>query len=59
MIRIMLDCRGHCEICGLKGKISTKKNSLIVHHKDRCRENNSINNLMVVCRRCHWKIHNL
>lgn len=57
-IRIILDAKGHCEICGLEGKIGIIKNSLVIHHIDRDRTNNQIQNLMVVCRKCHWKIHN-
>jgi len=40
-----------CEICG------SDKN-LEIHHKDGNRRNNSLNNLMVVCRSCHRKIDN-
>lgn len=40
-----------CEICG-----STK--NIDVHHKDGNCHNNSSDNLMVVCRSCHLKLHN-
>ena len=39
-----------CEICG-----STR--SIDVHHKDHDFHNNSPENLMVLCRSCHMKIH--
>lgn len=39
-----------CELCG-----STK--NIDVHHKDGNYRNNSIENLIVVCRSCHMKLH--
>ena len=39
-----------CEICG-----ETK--NIDVHHKDYNYNNNSPQNLMLVCRRCHLKLH--
>ena len=39
-----------CEICN-------SKNQLRVHHKDRNRQNNDLDNLMIVCKSCHNKIH--
>jgi hypothetical protein len=39
-----------CEICE-----SVKQ--LVVHHKDRNRYNNSLNNLIILCRSCHAKEH--
>lgn len=39
-----------CEICG-----STK--NIDVHHIDKNYNNNSSDNLMIVCRSCHMKIH--
>jgi len=39
-----------CNLCG-----STK--DLIVHHIDGDRDNNSLSNLLPVCRECHEKIH--
>jgi len=39
-----------CEICG-------SLNQLRVHHKDQNRLNNDLNNLMIVCKSCHNKIH--
>lgn len=46
-----------CEIC------NNNKN-LLIHHKDGCngrsnpKLNNNLENLMILCRRCHPKIHN-
>lgn len=40
-----------CEICG-------SSISIDVHHKDGNCHNNSLDNLMVVCRSCHMKLHN-
>ena len=40
----------NCEICN-------KNKAMDVHHKDRNRSNNSIYNLISLCRRCHIKIH--
>lgn len=57
-IRIILDRERECHVCGRKGIIATHKGSLIVHHLDEDRTNNKLNNLMVLCRKCHWAIHN-
>src|SRR5574344_1204594 len=40
----------HCNICGAK-------TSLEIHHKDEDWGNNNIDNLVVLCRDCHSKIH--
>lgn len=39
-----------CEICGSISNID-------VHHKDMNYNNNNADNLMVVCRSCHMKLH--
>lgn len=39
-----------CEIC-------TSNIMIEVHHIDKNRSNNQIDNLLVVCRKCHRKIH--
>ena len=57
--------RDNCAICDKKVKIN-KENlkrkkqqiNLDIHHKDENRNNNSIINLLVVCRGCHNLIHN-
>ena len=40
-----------CEICGESQK------RILIHHKDKNRKNNEINNLIAVCDKCHSKIH--
>ena len=49
-INELILCKGKCEICG-----STQK--LDVHHKDENASNNALDNLQVLCRSCHMKIH--
>ena len=39
-----------CEICGSKRNID-------VHHKDKNYRNNTAENIMIVCRSCHMKLH--
>ncbi|MFW6282022.1 MAG: HNH endonuclease [bacterium] len=39
-----------CERCG-------SKENLLVHHKDRNRENNNLENLEMLCKSCHQKEH--
>lgn len=47
-----------CNICGVgEKKFSNGKSNLIVHHIDENRENNALNNLMVLCISCHRKVH--
>lgn len=41
-----------CEVCGFD-----KEYAIEVHHIDKNRENNSIENLMIVCANCHTGIH--
>jgi len=40
----------HCEICGCEIEESRK---LHIHHIDKNRENNNLDNLMIVCVKCH------
>ena len=42
----------YCAVC------DSLKN-LQVHHKDENRRNDSIYNLLIVCEKCHRKIHNM
>lgn len=42
--------KDYCEICG-------DKNNLCVHHIDYNRNNNDINNLITVCKKCHQEYH--
>ena len=48
-----------CEICGIKPiiKVHNDKDELLVHHKDGNQKNNLIDNLQVICRRCHSRYH--
>ena len=46
---------GVIEVCTKCGYKNTKV--LIVHHIDHNRSNNSLNNLMWLCRNCHYLIH--
>ena len=41
------DC---CELC-------SSKSFLLVHHKDKNRENCNVDNLQTLCKSCHSKIH--
>jgi len=45
-------CRERCAECE-----SRNKDELVVHHKDGDRDNNRRENLLVVCRGCHNRIH--
>jgi len=40
-----------CEVC-------KSQSNLEVHHIDKNRENNELTNLLVLCKKCHQKIHN-
>ncbi|MDD5071311.1 MAG: HNH endonuclease [Patescibacteria group bacterium] len=42
-----------CKICGIKDK-----RVLIIHHKDSDRKNYKIDNLVWLCRNCHYLVHN-
>lgn len=48
--RLIDKCK--CELC--KGD-----KNLVVHHKDKDRHNNKLENLSVLCRSCHAKVHKL
>lgn len=41
-----------CNRCGI-----SDEDVLVVHHKDRDRENNKVDNLEVLCANCHMKEH--
>lgn len=45
-----ITCNSNCERC-------KSQNKLLVHHKDENRYNNNFNNLMILCKRCHYDIH--
>ncbi|MDD2807364.1 MAG: HNH endonuclease signature motif containing protein [Patescibacteria group bacterium] len=42
-----------CKECGM-----SNKKVLVIHHVDHNRKNNTIANLMWLCRNCHYLIHN-
>jgi hypothetical protein len=44
------ETRRICEICGKEG--------MTIHHKDGLKANHQINNLIVVCLKCHGFLHN-
>jgi 5-methylcytosine-specific restriction endonuclease McrA len=41
---------GKCQLC-------YKQNKLLIHHKDENHQNNSLHNLVLLCRGCHNKVH--
>ena len=44
-----------CECCGWDKYIG----ALHVHHLDRNRKNNDLENISILCPNCHWLIHHL
>ena len=49
---LIAQVNGQCEICGL-----ADSQVLVIHHKDRNRNNNARENLMIVCANCNARIH--
>lgn len=47
-----LGLKTHCSVCN-------SKNHLVVHHINKNRKDNKLQNLQIVCLSCHSKIHNL
>jgi hypothetical protein len=45
-----LGLKQECVVCGSE--------NALVHHKDKDRTNNNIDNLVVLCRPCHARLHN-
>jgi len=45
-----------CQLCG-KPQLYERYRGLHIHHKDKNRKNNSLDNLIVLCRSCHSKQH--
>ena len=41
-----------CAKCGIENK-----KVLVIHHMDHCRTHNTIDNLMWLCRNCHYLLH--
>ena len=52
--RLLAERGTNCERCGYN-----KFEILQVHHKDRDRSNNNLNNLELVCQNCHYEEHYL
>ena len=48
------EARWHCSVCGVD--MHQKKDGLHVHHKNRCKNDNSRGNLQVLCCLCHKDI---
>lgn len=48
-IEVLKKSKGKCEICGKLAKI--------IHHIDGNKDNQSIDNLMALCRNCHIPLH--
>lgn len=48
-----------CQECGMNNEqhIVVFGNSLVIHHIDRNRDNNVLDNLKTLCRRCHIIVH--
>lgn len=53
--RLILERSGRARICN-NCKIMDKR-VIVVHHIDRDRKNNKINNLQWLCRNCHYLVH--
>ena len=47
----------YCALCAAKNTLQLK--DLEVHHKDGNRKNNQIQNLLIVCRKCHQRLHGI
>jgi len=46
----ILELQQVCQLC-------KSEKFLVVHHIDKNKKNNNIDNLVVLCRRCHGKVH--
>jgi predicted nucleic acid-binding Zn ribbon protein len=53
-IKLLQIKRKKCERCGFK-----KYQILQIHHKDRNRDNNNVNNIELICPNCHFEEHYL
>jgi hypothetical protein len=53
-VRLLKERGASCERCGYN-----RKEILVVHHKDRDRENNDLRNLELMCPNCHAEEHYL
>jgi len=45
-----------CQLCRIERK-PIKYKGLLIHHKDENVKNNNFDNLMILCRTCHNRIH--
>ena len=48
-IKVLQRSKGNCEICF--------KNAYAVHHIDEDKSNHSLDNLIAVCKSCHYALH--
>jgi len=53
-LRLLKEKGGRCERCGY-----SKVEVLQIHHKDRNKNNNSMDNLEIICPNCHYEEHYL
>ncbi len=48
-LKVLKNAKGRCEICGERANI--------IHHIDDSNDNHDVENLVVVCRKCHKVLH--
>lgn len=46
-----------CQRCGRVGEIGWYSDMLCIHHRDRDPQNNALDNLELLCRGCHSRMH--
>lgn len=51
--KLFVHSRGFCESCGIDLAFVEGE----IHHKDRNRENNRMNNIQLLCPNCHSRMH--
>ena len=52
--RVWIRDNNTCQICGKKGR---KRSDLLCHHIDFNKKNCSFENLQLLCRSCHMRVH--